>query len=217
MLSGGVPGRRTRQRSDRLPSPPFVMGQGFLQIIKAEHRGQGIDLKRRAAMGRLGDHMVSLDGVVAQEENYRKSKASGSPATSASAARAAGRRPRASPALPRSRSRKSCVMTGSPSRRRAPSSSPPLSRTRKSCRPWRRRRRKATGLRGLEGVSGRFQKSGRSSPTMRRPPNACLSGSPLALPGAPVFLDPPEANPGRRRARLNAFQMARRSSRRRAL
>jgi hypothetical protein len=53
-------------------------GQGFgflgLYIVKAEHRGQGFGLKLwRAAMDWLGDRVVGLDGVVAQQENYRKS------------------------------------------------------------------------------------------------------------------------------------------------
>jgi ribosomal protein S18 acetylase RimI-like enzyme len=49
---------------------------GFLglYIVKAEHRGQGFGLELwRAAMERLGDRVVGLDGVVAQQENYRKS------------------------------------------------------------------------------------------------------------------------------------------------
>jgi GNAT superfamily N-acetyltransferase len=53
-------------------------GSGFaflgLYIVKAEHRGQGFGLKLwRAAMDWLGDRVVGLDGVVAQQENYRKS------------------------------------------------------------------------------------------------------------------------------------------------
>ena len=49
---------------------------GFLglYIVKAEHRRQGFGLKLwRAAMDRLGDRVVGLDGGVAQQENYRKS------------------------------------------------------------------------------------------------------------------------------------------------
>jgi ribosomal protein S18 acetylase RimI-like enzyme len=49
---------------------------GFLglYIVKGEHRGQGFGLELwRAAMDRLGDWVVGLDGVVAQQENYRKS------------------------------------------------------------------------------------------------------------------------------------------------
>jgi ribosomal protein S18 acetylase RimI-like enzyme len=49
---------------------------GFLglYIVKAEHRGQGFGLKLwRAAMDVFGDRVVGLDGVVAQQENYRKS------------------------------------------------------------------------------------------------------------------------------------------------
>jgi ribosomal protein S18 acetylase RimI-like enzyme len=49
---------------------------GFLglYIVKAEHRGPGFGLKLwRAAMDWLGDRVVGLDGVVAQQENYRKS------------------------------------------------------------------------------------------------------------------------------------------------
>jgi ribosomal protein S18 acetylase RimI-like enzyme len=49
---------------------------GFLglYIVKPEHREQGFGLKLwRAAMDLLGDRVVGLDGVVAQQENYRKS------------------------------------------------------------------------------------------------------------------------------------------------
>jgi GNAT superfamily N-acetyltransferase len=53
-------------------------GSGFgflgLYIVKAEHRGQGFGVELwRAALEHLGDRMVGLDGVVAQQENYRKS------------------------------------------------------------------------------------------------------------------------------------------------
>src|SRR5215471_9005390 len=54
----------------------YGLGFGFLglYIVKAEHRGQGFGLRLwRAAMNRLGDRVVGLDGVVAQQENYRKS------------------------------------------------------------------------------------------------------------------------------------------------
>ena len=49
---------------------------GFLglYIIKAEHRGQGFGLELwRAALDHLGDRVIGLDGVVAQQDNYRKS------------------------------------------------------------------------------------------------------------------------------------------------
>jgi ribosomal protein S18 acetylase RimI-like enzyme len=49
---------------------------GFLglYIVKAEHRGQGFGLELwRAALDHLGDRVIGLDGVVAQQENYRKS------------------------------------------------------------------------------------------------------------------------------------------------
>jgi len=51
-------------------------GFGFLglYIMKAEFRGRGFGLKLwRAALDHLGDRVVGLDGVVAQQENYRKS------------------------------------------------------------------------------------------------------------------------------------------------
>jgi GNAT superfamily N-acetyltransferase len=51
-------------------------GFGFLglYIVKPEHRGHGFGLELwRAAMDYLGDRVVGLDGVVAQQENYRKS------------------------------------------------------------------------------------------------------------------------------------------------
>ena len=54
----------------------YDLSFGFLglYIVKAEHRGQGFGLELwRAAMDRLGDRVVGLDGVVAQQENYRKS------------------------------------------------------------------------------------------------------------------------------------------------
>jgi ribosomal protein S18 acetylase RimI-like enzyme len=54
----------------------YGSGFGFLglYIVKAEHRGQGFGLKLwRAALDHLGDRVIGLDGVVAQQENYRKS------------------------------------------------------------------------------------------------------------------------------------------------
>ncbi len=54
----------------------YGSGFGFLglYIVKAEHRGQGFGLELwRAALDRLGDRVIGLDGVVAQQENYRKS------------------------------------------------------------------------------------------------------------------------------------------------
>jgi GNAT superfamily N-acetyltransferase len=54
----------------------YGSGFGFLglYIVKADHRGQGFSLELwRAALDHLGDRMVGLDGVVAQQENYRKS------------------------------------------------------------------------------------------------------------------------------------------------
>ena len=54
----------------------YGSGFGFLglYIVKAEHRGQGIGLELwRAALDHLGDRVIGLDGVVAQQENYRKS------------------------------------------------------------------------------------------------------------------------------------------------
>jgi Acetyltransferase (GNAT) domain/Acetyltransferase (GNAT) family len=49
---------------------------GFLglYIVKAEYRGRGFGLELwRAALDRLGGRAIGLDGVVAQQENYRKS------------------------------------------------------------------------------------------------------------------------------------------------
>jgi ribosomal protein S18 acetylase RimI-like enzyme len=49
---------------------------GFLglYIVKAGHRGQGFGLELwRAALDHLGDRVIGLDGVVAQQDNYRKS------------------------------------------------------------------------------------------------------------------------------------------------
>jgi ribosomal protein S18 acetylase RimI-like enzyme len=54
----------------------YGSGFGFLglYIVKAEHRGQGFGLELwRAALDHLGDRVIGLDGVVAQQENYRKS------------------------------------------------------------------------------------------------------------------------------------------------
>ena len=51
-------------------------GFGFLglYIVKAKHRGHGFGLQLwRAAMDHLGDRVVGLDGVVAQQDNYRQS------------------------------------------------------------------------------------------------------------------------------------------------
>ena len=49
---------------------------GFLghYIVRPDHRGRGYGLRVwRAGMDHLGDRLVGLDGVVAQQENYRKS------------------------------------------------------------------------------------------------------------------------------------------------
>lgn len=49
---------------------------GFLglYIVKPERRGQGFGLELwRAALGHLGARTIGLDGVIAQQENYRKS------------------------------------------------------------------------------------------------------------------------------------------------
>ena len=59
-------------------SPPSATARGFdflgLYIVKAEHRGQGFGLELwRAALDHLGDRVIGLDGVVAQQDNYRKS------------------------------------------------------------------------------------------------------------------------------------------------
>ncbi len=54
----------------------YGSGFGFLglYIVKAEHRGQGFGLELwRAALDHLGDRVIGLDGVVAQQDNYRKS------------------------------------------------------------------------------------------------------------------------------------------------
>jgi hypothetical protein len=54
----------------------YGLGFGFLglYIVKAEHRGQGFGLELwRAALDHLGGRVIGLDGVVAQQENYRKS------------------------------------------------------------------------------------------------------------------------------------------------
>jgi ribosomal protein S18 acetylase RimI-like enzyme len=57
-------------------SGPLRPGFGCLglYIVKAEYRGRGFGLALwRAALNHLGDRIVGLDGVVAQQENYRKS------------------------------------------------------------------------------------------------------------------------------------------------
>jgi ribosomal protein S18 acetylase RimI-like enzyme len=54
----------------------YGSGFGFLglYLVKAEHRGQGFGLELwRTALDHLGDRVIGLDGVVAQQENYRKS------------------------------------------------------------------------------------------------------------------------------------------------
>jgi GNAT superfamily N-acetyltransferase len=54
----------------------YGSGFGFLglYLVKAEHRGQGFGFKLwQAALDHLGDRVIGLDGVVAQQENYRKS------------------------------------------------------------------------------------------------------------------------------------------------
>ena len=54
----------------------YGSGFGFLglYIVKAEHRGRGFGFALwRAALDHLGERVIGLDGVVAQQENYRKS------------------------------------------------------------------------------------------------------------------------------------------------
>ena len=54
----------------------YGSGFGFLglYIVKAQFRGRGFGLNLwRAALARLGERIVGLDGVVAQQENYHKS------------------------------------------------------------------------------------------------------------------------------------------------
>jgi GNAT superfamily N-acetyltransferase len=54
----------------------YSSGFGFLglYIVKAEHRGKGFGLELwRAALDHLADRVIGLDGVVAQQDNYRKS------------------------------------------------------------------------------------------------------------------------------------------------
>ncbi len=54
----------------------YGSGFGFLglYIVKAEYRGRGFGLELwRAALDHLGGRVIGLDGVVAQQENYRKS------------------------------------------------------------------------------------------------------------------------------------------------
>ena len=54
----------------------YGSGFGFLglYIVKAQYRGQGFGLELwRPALDHLGDRIIGLDGVVPQQENYRKS------------------------------------------------------------------------------------------------------------------------------------------------
>ena len=54
----------------------YGSGFGFLglYIVKAEYRGHGFGLELwRAALDHLGGRVIGLDGVLAQQENYRKS------------------------------------------------------------------------------------------------------------------------------------------------
>ena len=54
----------------------YGLSFGFLglYIVKAEHRGRGFGLELwRAALDHLGGRVIGLDGVLAQQENYRKS------------------------------------------------------------------------------------------------------------------------------------------------
>jgi ribosomal protein S18 acetylase RimI-like enzyme len=71
-LLGELDGRPVGSVSAVRYGPAF----GFLglYIVKAEHRGRGFGLELwRAALDHLGDRVVGLDGVAAQEDNYRKS------------------------------------------------------------------------------------------------------------------------------------------------
>jgi Acetyltransferase (GNAT) domain/Acetyltransferase (GNAT) family len=71
-LLGELDGRPVGSVSAVRYGPAF----GFLglYIVKAEHRGRGFGLELwRAALDHLGDRVVGLDGVAAQQDNYRKS------------------------------------------------------------------------------------------------------------------------------------------------
>lgn len=87
---------------------------GFLglYIVKAERRGQGFGLELwRAALDHLGARAIGLDGVVANRRTTASPASGWRSSTSASAARAAAPSLRASPILPRSRSRRLRAMT----------------------------------------------------------------------------------------------------------
>ena len=175
----------------------YGSGFGFLglYIVKAEHRGQGFGLELwRTALDHFGDRVIGLDGVVAQQESYRKSgfrlafrnirqQGRGGGAASSGLTDLA--------AIPIEE--RSCATTRQLSPRRALNSSSPGSGSRKLSRlaSSMGEGSRATGFSGLPAKGSR---SARCSPTMRNA-ERLFSGLLARAPDAAVFLDTPEVNP----------------------
>ena len=162
---------------------PYGSGFGFLglYIVKAEHRGQGFGLELwRTALDHFGDRVIGLDGVVAQQESYRKSgfrlafrnirqQGRGGGAASSGLTDLA--------AIPIEE--RSCATTRQLSPRRALNSSSPGSGSRKLSRlaSSMGEGSRATGFSGLPAKGSR---SARCSPTMRKSPSVSFQACWLA-------------------------------------
>jgi GNAT superfamily N-acetyltransferase len=181
----------------------YGSGFGFLglYIVKAEHRGQGFGLELwRAALDHLGDRVIGLDGVVAQQENYRKSGFRLAFRNIRQQGRAEARRPRVLPTLRRSRSRRSCATTRrlSPRRARNSSSRGLVSRKRSGLASSMGEGSRATGFLGLATKGSR---SDRYSPRMRKPPSVSFQACWLARLARPYSLTRPKPIPPLLRSR----------------
>jgi ribosomal protein S18 acetylase RimI-like enzyme len=137
----------------------YGSGFGFLglYIVKAEHRGQGFGLKLwRAALDHFGDRVTGLDGVVAQQENYRKSGFRLAFRNIRQQGRGGGAASSGLIDLAAIRSRRSCATTRPLSPRRGLNSSSPGSGSRKLSRSAPSME-EAARLRRSEALPGRFQ------------------------------------------------------------
>ena len=170
---------------------------GFLRlyIVKPERRGQGFGLKLwRAAMDRLCDRVAGLDGVVAQQENYRKSGFR-------LAFRNIRQRGEGGGAAPAGLA----VLSTVPAHETARSDGRAFPAPREAfLKSWTSQpqavafgARDGTGLKGY-GVLRACRDGFKIGPLFaddEETANRLLAGLLARAPGAPVFLDTPEANP----------------------
>ena len=170
---------------------------GFLgfYIVIPEERGHGYGYRLwQAGMARLAGRLVGLDGVPAQQDNYRRSgfelayrniRYGGT--APALARRGPARRPRAC------RSSSSSPSTPGCSRRRGPASSPGGSACRRAGRLPRVDDGELRGF-GVRRRCGNGHKIGPLYATSREIAESLFDGLCEGIAGEPVFLDVPEPN-----------------------